>query len=187
MDIAQLQVKAFMKLAGQTCPEKPIAPDVSICTLRVKLLLEEVLELAAASGVEVFAEGVSLHKAFANGNVEYKPDGIVDLIGVGDGLADIKYVNEGAANAFGLDLEPIFNEVQRSNMTKAWTILDLQSLVYSDGKIFFDDKPVTIKQLDHPVDPERKYGVYDASGKLLKSPTYERANLQPIIEAQLHA
>ena len=49
----QNNVKEFMVKAGQATPDKPIIPDAATRILRVKLLLEEVLELAEASGVEI--------------------------------------------------------------------------------------------------------------------------------------
>jgi hypothetical protein len=41
-----------------------------------------------------------------------------DLVEAIDGLCDLIYVAYGAANEFGVDLEPFWDEVQRSNMKK---------------------------------------------------------------------
>lgn len=41
-----------------------------------------------------------------------------DLLGTIDGLCDLLYVTYGTAVSMGLDLEPFFDEVHRSNMTK---------------------------------------------------------------------
>ena len=42
-----------------------------------------------------------------------------DLVGMIDALCDILVVTYGAAVELGVDLEPFFKEVQRSNMTKS--------------------------------------------------------------------
>lgn len=41
-----------------------------------------------------------------------------DVIGVLDALCDLLYVTYGAAVSLGVDIEPFFNEVHRSNMAK---------------------------------------------------------------------
>ncbi len=41
-----------------------------------------------------------------------------DIVGVADALADLLYVVYGAAVSYGIDMEEIFQEVHRSNMTK---------------------------------------------------------------------
>lgn len=41
-----------------------------------------------------------------------------DIIGIADGIADLVYVAVGAALVYGIDMEPVFNEVHRANMTK---------------------------------------------------------------------
>ena len=43
-----------------------------------------------------------------------------DIVGVADALADIDYVVHGAAHEWGIPLDPIMEEVHRSNMTKVW-------------------------------------------------------------------
>lgn len=42
-----------------------------------------------------------------------------DIVAAADALGDILYVVVGSAVAWGLDLEPILNEIHRSNMAKA--------------------------------------------------------------------
>jgi predicted HAD superfamily Cof-like phosphohydrolase len=41
-----------------------------------------------------------------------------DLVGIADGLCDLLYVVYGTAVQCGMDLEPLFAEVHRSNMSK---------------------------------------------------------------------
>lgn len=41
-----------------------------------------------------------------------------NLLDIADALADLAYVVNGGAIAVGIDLEAVFNEVHRSNMTK---------------------------------------------------------------------
>jgi len=77
----------------QEVREEPGLPSPECCKLRVDLLEEELTELKWA--------------------IVQK-----DIVGIADALTDLKYVLLGAECAFGLDGEPCFNEVHRSNMTK---------------------------------------------------------------------
>jgi predicted HAD superfamily Cof-like phosphohydrolase len=56
-----------------------------------------------------------------------------NMVEVCDALADLKYVINGFAVAFGLPLDAIYNEVHRSNMTK--TGEDGKPIIREDGKI----------------------------------------------------
>lgn len=75
---------------------KPAIPTQARCALRVALLEEEVKELAQA--------------------IESK-----NIVEVADALCDIQYVLSGAILEFGLGekFKSLFEEVQRSNMSKA--------------------------------------------------------------------
>lgn len=112
----QKRVKHFMVSVGQNAPDSPIIPDNLTRVLRVSLLLEEVLEFAEASGIEVSlgSEGSPIEIEDLNYNIVGEPD----MVAVVDGLSDISVVNVGAAISWGFDLEPFEDEVCDSNDSK---------------------------------------------------------------------
>ncbi|MCW5912957.1 MAG: nucleoside triphosphate pyrophosphohydrolase family protein [Cyclobacteriaceae bacterium] len=75
---------------------QPTIPDENRCKLRVALLAEELKELEVAI----------LEK---------------DIVGIADAFCDLQYVLSGAILEFGLGekFKALFEEVQRSNMSKA--------------------------------------------------------------------
>ena len=117
MDKDQKNVKEFMSAAGQAIRTTPAIPTFEERGLRVKLLIEEVLELAHASGVVLSIEG---HGLISEEDIDIFDTGEenVDLVEVADALTDIAYVNDGAGLTYGIDLEPCKAEVQSSNMSK---------------------------------------------------------------------
>lgn len=90
------QVAAFHTTFHHPVLATPKIPDAKRCQLRVNLLAEELKELE-----EAIAEQ--------------------DLVGIADALCDLQYVLSGAVLEFGLagKFPSLFNEVQRSNMSKA--------------------------------------------------------------------
>lgn len=76
-------------------PDTPTMPDMSIRNLRMRLIAEEVAEF---------------HDEWLAGDLEASIKELCDLL----------YVTVGTANAMGIDLEPFFAEVHRSNMSKVW-------------------------------------------------------------------
>lgn len=125
MDTNQENVKEFMISAGQITRNNPEIPTDEEIVLRIKLLFEEVLELAAASGYMVGISN-STHdekkesiSPIEEGDIRYiKIAEEPNLTEVADALTDIDYVNLGAACSYGIDLEPCQKEVHGSNMSK---------------------------------------------------------------------
>jgi predicted HAD superfamily Cof-like phosphohydrolase len=89
----QTQVLKFMRMFEQDMQVYPSIPCERTQTLRKALVTEEFAELLGAIDDQ-------------------------DLPAIADGCADLMYVILGLANAYGFDLEPVFEEVHRSNMTK---------------------------------------------------------------------
>ena len=90
------QVAEFHKTFNAPILEKPQIPSQERCELRLSLLQEELNEL---------------QQAIADN----------DLVEIADALCDLQYVLSGAVLEFGLGekFPALFNEVQRSNMSKA--------------------------------------------------------------------
>lgn len=90
----QEMVREFMEKAGQETPEIPQVPNPLVQVLRLRLHKEEAVE--------------ELDQAFMRN----------DLVLIADSLADSLVVILGTAVACGINIEPIFDEVMRSNMSK---------------------------------------------------------------------
>lgn len=130
----------------------PSIPEESRCKLRVALIAEELKEFEEA--------------------IQQK-----DIVGVADALADIQYVLSGAILEFGLAdrFKSIFEEVQRSNMSKAC-----------------DNEADAIKTVEHYMKKDGtecyykqeagKWLVYRKSdNKTIKGINYSPANLEPLV------
>lgn len=118
----QLAVKEFMLKAGQECPNKPTIPNLKTRKLRAKLMLEETLEtINKGLGLAVMQEtGLPEGKLEVNiDDSSFVEVGDVDLVELVDGLADSHVVAYcGTGNAFGIDMEEVFNIVHEANMQK---------------------------------------------------------------------
>jgi predicted HAD superfamily Cof-like phosphohydrolase len=91
--VAQEQVEAFHEKYGYPHPDLPEVGTAQLAAFRRQLILEELNEYVAA--VEAG-----------------------DLVEVADGITDLAYLVLGTAVSHGIDLQPLFDEVHRSNMTK---------------------------------------------------------------------
>lgn len=98
--------------------ERLHVPSFATRVLRVKLLLEEVVELAQASGVKVIATLEAPNGVYEHYDSNTANKDRVDLVQAADALGDIEYVLHGAAHCWGIPLQTVFDEVHRSNMAK---------------------------------------------------------------------
>ena len=147
------KVSEFHKTFDAPILETPQIPSEERCQLRVSLLQEELNELK---------------DAINDGN----------LVEIADALCDIQYVLSGAILEFGMGAtsDELFDEVQRSNMSKACSSIQeaIETISHYKKK---DGTESTYKQLGD------KWIVYRISdNKVLKSINYSPANLKNIIK-----
>ena len=118
----QADVESFMRAVGQPVAPYPKSTDDTTLQLRIDLLTEEWDETVYA-----LTELQKLNAEHEPGRTS-KAAELAFIAGVADGIADLIYVAVGTASALGIDLEPVWEEVQRSNMEK------VSGPVREDGK-----------------------------------------------------
>jgi predicted HAD superfamily Cof-like phosphohydrolase len=96
----QEQVRQFMVKAGQDTPDHIKIPQASVLDLRDKLIEEELQEFKEAQTM-----------AHSLGQPE-------DIAQVADAIGDLLVVVLGAAVAWGIDIQSVWDEIHRSNMSK---------------------------------------------------------------------
>lgn len=111
------QVREFHEEAGVPNGSVPRVPSDERVRLRLRLIAEEFFELLDASSD--FGERLG---PIQDATMHYIDtccfEASVNLVEVVDALADLDYVVEGTRLEFGVDGEPIADEVHRSNMSK---------------------------------------------------------------------
>ena len=105
----QEMVREFHEVFDHLIQDKPNANiDISIQSLRYDLIYEELRELNDAM----------LDR---------------DIVEVADAIADLLYVVYGTAVSYGIDIEPVFEAVHKSNMDKIWPDGELH--YHPNGKV----------------------------------------------------
>lgn len=146
-------VKAFHDTFQHPVLKNPQIPDEKRCKLRVELIAEELKELEEA----------------------IKDN---DIVEIADALCDIQYVLSGAVLEFGLGdkFKALFEEVQRSNMSKACATLEEAEATVEYYKNERDTE-CYYKQVDG------RYLVFrTADNKTIKSVNYSPADLKSLLE-----
>lgn len=146
------QVADFHRTFRHPILETPAVPSRERCELRVSLIAEELKELQEA--------------------IENQ-----DIVEIADALCDIQYVLSGAVLEFGLGEQfvALFNEVQRSNMSKAC--------------LSEEEAQATVQWYEREKNTPAYYVKADAhflvyrraDNKTLKSINYSPANLKSIL------
>ena len=108
------KVGLFMSTFGQEVKKKSELSSEKINSLRLSLIQEELDELTKAIKEN-------------------------DILEVADALTDILYVTYGAGQAFGINLDKCFDEVQKSNMSK----------LGKDGKPIYNENGKVMKVPDY--------------------------------------
>lgn len=146
------QVAEFHKTFNAPILENPQIPSRDRCKLRVALLQEELNELQEAINNK-------------------------DLVEIADALCDLQYVLSGAVLEFGLGEKfgKLFNEVQRSNMSKACA----SQQEAAETIAFYKEKG----EAAYAQNSGDKINVHRLSDhKVLKNIYYSPADLKSIIE-----
>jgi predicted HAD superfamily Cof-like phosphohydrolase len=147
------QVAEFHTTFKHPVVEKPAIPSKERCDLRISLLAEELKELQQAVDD-------------------------ADLIEVADALCDLQYVLAGAILEFGLGekFKELFDEVHRSNMSKACKTVEEANLTINHYKN-------TANTESYHKEADGLYLVYRTTdNKTLKSVGYSPASLGTILE-----
>lgn len=146
-------VAAFHSIFKHPVLTEPMIPSEKRCQLRVSLIAEELKELQ---------EGIENR----------------DIVEIADALCDIQYVLTGAILEFGLAnrFKSLFDEVQRSNMSKACENLDEAEATVSH----YQNKGV---DCFHEKEGDLYLVFRTEDRKTLKSVNYSPADLKSILQS----
>jgi predicted HAD superfamily Cof-like phosphohydrolase len=181
-DIVTLMTQFEQEVKGM-----PELPDAATRLLRARLVFEEALEFVRACGCAVAIGGSEGARAVTDEiSVVADPNCAPDFTEYVDGCIDQLVVTYGALNAAGVKAQSAWDEVQRSNMSKAWphcSVCDAvlvrgsgEELVHAEGADAHGGNWRTILKVHKRDD-----------GKFIKAPTYSPANLKRVIQEQIDA
>lgn len=185
----QEDIVALMTQFNQRIEDSPVIPDPDTRLLRARLVFEEALEFVKGCGCTVTistAEGNrdGVAPVIDDIAVVLDPSRKPDLVEYVDGCIDQLVVTYGALNAAGVKAQPAWDEVQRSNMSKAWPHCSICDAVLERSSGL---------DLVHPGDGDAHQGGWNPvlrlhkrpDGKVIKSTTYSPADIKRVIDDQI--
>jgi hypothetical protein len=157
------QVLEFTKTFGQSIPTGPTKPPQDLQDLRGKLSIEESLEIRESADLKEYL----------------------------DGCADLLYIALGnfIAAGFGPEhIEAAMNEVHRSNMSKLWTLDEVQDIRDGTNTTSFGDlsggrfnNKFDVVRTDVPDWVDKRLIVSRKDGKIVKPPSFSPPNLSRLL------
>lgn len=127
-------VRKFHQAFGHPVAQAPVPGTPELRELRVKLIAEELMELAEALGVDlVISQTTDMEVPDRMEVKAYGADSDVDLVETADALGDLDYVVQGANLVFGIPAKEVFKAIHVSNMSKLGA--DGKPMRRADGKI----------------------------------------------------
>lgn len=172
------QVKEFHQLFEHPIGNIDELEPLKVRQLRIKLLFEELAELAEASDCRQTMKDLCSkyhHEAIANPKYDEDGDNVNQIEEV-DALCDIQYVLNGKILTAGY--QDIFDEnfdiVHQNNMTKAHLTLEDAEETCDKNDLPVTSSFIKTKELN---DGSKVYLVYNKSGKLIKPHNHTKVKL----------
>ncbi len=192
MKAEQQRVRNWMIRFGQETHNcNPIIPSLEVRKLRAKLILEEALETIEGLGFTVSIpafneDGVMKDKHVHIAICSFNNFDSGSLHDIADGIADSLVVQLGTAVACGINIQPVFEEVMRSNDSKLWTNIEIAKFnlhdIHSYTFTCLKCNKITDKGCMCLSSLESKHWlVKDKDGKVIKSPSYSPPNIAPLL------
>lgn len=139
MNKMQQMVKDFHEKFGLAVNYKPTVPEMQTRMLRLRLIMEEITELAMAFDIEI----QNVNSFGFDASVSPYSRDMSSIVEATDAIGDLLYVVIGTAVSMGIDIDKVFEEIHRSNMSKVWP----------DGRVVKNEFGKVIKPTSYsPVD-----------------------------------
>ena len=193
----------LMNAYSQEVKTKPELTDDKTRLLRARLIFEEAMEFVQASGCTIEAKyniiaGQSMQVGYSvelGSSVKIDEEnevnlGTPNLIEIADAIGDLLVVTYGAANAYGIKVKPLWDEIQKSNLSKGFphcSICDSELVEIKDCSMKGNSSVSFHHQTKGCSEFKVVYKMHKRDdGKIKKYSGYHAADVKSVIEAQVN-